>query len=245
MGRHRTHKSTASRWLLPKAKASNGSVSRFLTRGAVSTSGMTQVSFGRAIEMQTVRSFLRSAISQQLPSSRFGFEVFDVGCTCRHSACEACAWALSRVVTHRILAGQPRNLISLEIDFAGTQGWKLQLRNFIDARRRDALRPANWRTISLHTWMAQDGKVRGMLTSTGPIPSDLIDAFTRRWSIRMRVVAAEEVRITIYRCIEPSVICHDSGRRAGSRLSIWPRRERAVRLRSDQWATEAMPVLIG
>jgi hypothetical protein len=203
------------------------------------------VSFGRAIEMQTVRSFLPLAISQQQPTSRFDFEAFDLGCTCRHSACEACAWALSRVVTHRILADQPRNLISVEIDFAGTQAWKLQLRNFIDARRRDALRPANWRTISLHTWMAQDGKARGMLTSTGPIPFDLIDAFTRRWSIRMCVVAAEEVRITIYRCIEPSVICHDSGRRAGARLSIWPRRDRAFRLQSDGRVIEAMPVLIG
>lgn len=164
-----------------------------------------------------------------------------MGCFCRRSTCYSCAWVQSRVVTGRILASQPKNLISVEIDFAGAQAWKVQLRNFIDARRRGGLRPENWRRISLHTWMAQDGKVRGVLTSNGPIPSDLVDAFTRRWSTTMRLVEPEELRVAIYRCVEPSVISHDSGRRAGVRLSIWPRRDRASRLQSE---CEAMPVLI-
>ena len=168
-----------------------------------------------------------------------------MGCSCRRSTCHSCAWVQSRVVTARILASQPKNLISIEIDIAGAQAWKVQLRNFLDARRRRGLRPANWRAISLHTWLAQDGKARGVLTSTAPIPSDLVDAFTGRWSTRMRLVVAEELRVAIYRCIEPSVISHDSGRRAGARLSIWPRRERPIRLNSNGRATEAMPVLIG
>jgi hypothetical protein len=58
----------------------------------------------------------------------------------------------------------------------------------------------------------------------------------------MRLVEAEEIRVAIYRCVEPSVISHDAGRRAGVRLSIWPRRDRAFKLQSE---TEAMPVLIG
>lgn len=165
-----------------------------------------------------------------------------MGCSCRRSTCHSCAWVQSRVVTGRILASQPKNLISVEIDFAGAQAWKIQLRNFVDARRRDGVRRSNWRMISLHTWMAQDGKVRGVLASTGPIPCDLVDAFTRRWSTRMRLVEAEKLRVAIYRCIEPSVISHDSGRRAAVRLSIWARRDRASRHRSE---TEAMPVLIG
>jgi hypothetical protein len=81
--------------------------------------------------------------------------------------------------------------------------------------------------------MAQDGKMRGVLASTGAIPADLVEAFTGRWCTRMRMLEPEKLRVEIYDCLKPNVISHAAGRRAGARLSIWQRRDRQPLLEAE------------
>ncbi len=116
------------------------------------------------------------------------------GCSCRRSTCEACAWALARLITHRILVRSPKHLLEIEVDVSGAKSWKIQLRNVVDFRRRAGSRPANWTGLGAHLWSSSDGHSRGIITLTGPIPTDLVQAFSRRWPTRMRVIDAEELR---------------------------------------------------
>lgn len=73
----------------------------------------------------------------------------------------------------------------------------------------------------------------------------LIEAFTSRWLIRMRVIEVEELRVAIYHGLKPSVISQVSGSRAAARVSIWPRRIERVQPRASEWDGEALPVLVG
>jgi hypothetical protein len=99
--------------------------------------------------------------------------------------------------------------------------------------------------LGLHFWLSSDGHARGILTFTGPIPTDLVEAFTSRWPIRMRVIEVEELRVAIYNALKPSVISHARGSRAEARLSIWPRRLKRLQPRTTEWDDEALPVLVG
>jgi len=167
-----------------------------------------------------------------------------MSCSCRQSSCPACAWGLSRVVASRLLSHRPRHLIAIEIEFTGTGSWKESLRNLVDARRRESSRPENWCNLGLTVWSSADGKLRGVLTSTGTIPSDLVEVFTRRWLTKMRVIQADELRTTLYNSVKPGVISKQTQRRAGVRLSIWARRPKLSGTRAKEWDNEALPVII-
>jgi hypothetical protein len=112
------------------------------------------------------------------------------------------------------------------------------------ARRREGTRPANWHGFGLSLFASADGKLRGILTFTGTIPSDLVEAFTQRWPTEMRVIQIEELRTTIYNSMKPSVISDRTQRRAAARLSIWARRPKFVEPRVCEWDGEALPVII-
>ena len=167
-----------------------------------------------------------------------------MSCSCRRSNCASCSWQLSRVVTCRVLTHVPKHLIAIEIEFSGRTCWKESLRNLVDARRRAGSRPANWHGFGLSVWASNDGKLRGILTSTGPIPSDLVEAFTGRWPTIMRIIQTEELRTTIYNSMKPSVISDRTERRAAARLSIWARRPTFVEKRGREWNGEVISLII-
>ena len=164
--------------------------------------------------------------------------------SCRRSDCASCAWSLSRAITCRVLTHRPQHLIAVEIEFSGSVRWKERLRNLVDARRRDGSRTVDCYGIGLSLFASADGKLREILTSTGSIPSDLAEAFTRRWPTRMQVIETKELRTAIYSSMKPSVILESTQRRAAARLSIWARRPKFVEPSLSDWDGEALPVII-
>jgi hypothetical protein len=125
------------------------------------------------------------------------------------------------------------------------RSWRIAARNVIDHQRRGS---RWWRGVSLHCWLGQDGRVRGVVSLHAITKAEFEEA-TRRWGPTFRRIAEEELADEVYAALRPDIVAEgDGGGYQTIRFTVRPQRTiRAVRqpLGPRQVALiEPMPLLL-
>jgi hypothetical protein len=171
---------------------------------------------------------------------------------CSQITCETCCWRYCLGMTRRILSTATGGFYSIKLTIPGLapdgfRDWRVQARNFLDYQRR---RSRFWKSVGLHLWLAQDGKLNGIISLGLLGPSEVISTFISRWSPTIRPIAPEEVRQELYAVARPSVVSTFSpgrGRYQPRKFSVWPcwrsRPSASAQARRYQQSMEPMPVI--
>ncbi|MDF2970552.1 MAG: hypothetical protein K0R61_1002 [Microvirga sp.] len=164
-------------------------------------------------------------------------------------ACPICAGRFARRRARAILATNPRQLHAVNFRTALYPGefrcWRVSVRNLIDHQRRSS---NWWRGVSMHVWLGQDGRVRGVVALDAIMAEEFEEAF-RRWPPTMRRIAPEELADEVYAAVRPGVIAEANG--GGYQKVRFTVRPRAVQPavkrpvhRAALTPVEPMPVLM-
>jgi hypothetical protein len=150
---------------------------------------------------------------------------------CERLECATCAWRYSGRTTARIeqtVLG-PVYAVTFHTKFttlSAFQQWRVSARNTVDHLRRGR-NGRWWRDCGCHVWLDQQGHMCGVMTLGSITAVEIESTIGRRWPLALRKIEAGDLRVEVYRAMEPGKIWSRSSvtaRYQGLRLSISPRR---------------------
>ncbi len=150
---------------------------------------------------------------------------------CARTACPKCAWRYSLHVTRRILAISTGPLYTITISPPERSPTtipitRVQIRNSVDHLRR---RYPLWRDFTAHLWLTQTGTLSGIVALGTLGPAEVQEKLGSRWSMALLPIAAEDLRVAVYRTLRRVWVEEGLGR-GYQPVSIFvgPRRVQAV-----------------
>ena len=175
---------------------------------------------------------------------------------CAQIDCVPCSRRYSNRLARSILATKPRQLFTIEFEVSSSSlanflGWRTQIRNLIDYRRRV---DRWWHSVELHVWLSgfPDGRVRGVLALDAVTEVEFLSALNSRWPTTLHRIGSADLRDAIYSAVRPEIIAQCGPRQARyqfRKLTILARRKRPAVIRNPTVpdlisSIEPMPVLM-
>lgn len=113
----------------------------------------------------------------------------------------------------------------VNMSVAEFHGWRVACRNVVDHRRRNS---KWWRSVGLWIWLAQDGRLIGVVALPEVTEAEFLDAFARRWPVSLRLVPPGGLREHLGSIVAPGKVASSVGRRYQRiKLTVWPRATRS------------------
>jgi hypothetical protein len=124
---------------------------------------------------------------------------------------------------------------------------RVQLRNAIDHLRR---RYPPWRDYTAHLWLTRTGNLNGIVSLGTLGPQEVTEKLGTRWPMTLSPLAAEDLRVEVYRALRRVWAEGGAGRRYQPvSIHVGPRRMRSVpkcqNVLTQGQPDEPMPLFIG